>query len=421
MRVVRLGKEPTKIGADIRAAIAAWGPGGGVLGGVAVFGAEPPGAPRALDAVLVLPRGIVVVVGIDLAESALTLDAPVQTPWTVDGWPLLRQAAAMNPALEALESAAALARALQSRGAEPMPVAAIVAVGPYVAQITQPTNDLHRGVRVLYPSTTSMLAAARELATYERACPVEPTRKVLRVLDERAGRISVAELTAEGFPDSVTPDLAAANTLLIPKVQDDGPAPVPAAKPNVLRSRLSGMSRRTALTALGVAAAVLAGAVLSAMWASGPGSAQDVTAQQVDGVSFERTGADLGADCAESSFGDVRAWFQRHPCEELSRQVFASEASGREATVSLSVVDLGDATPARNLRELLNTPGSGGVADPAAEPGPPIGFDGAAQAVQQAGSRVRIVQAAWAAGKSDPGDVSLRILAERGLRLRTPE
>ncbi|MCX2731560.1 hypothetical protein OOZ19_15050 [Saccharopolyspora sp. NFXS83] len=421
MRVVRLGKEPTKIGADIRAAIAAWGPGSGVFGGVAVFGAEPPGAPRTLDAVLVLPRGIVVVVGTDLPESALTLEAPVQTPWTVDGWPLLRQTAAMNPALEALESAAALARALQSRDAEPMPVAAIVAVGPYVAQITQPTNDLYRGVRVLYPSTTSMLAAARELATYERACGVEPARKVLRILDERAGRISVADLTAEGFPDSVTPDLASASTLLIPKVRDEAPAPVPAAAPNALRARLSGLSRRTVLTALGVAAVVLTGAVLSSVWAGGSGSAQDMTAQQVDGVSFERTAAELGGDCAEASFGDVRAWFQRHPCEALSRQVFDSEAASRTATVSLAVVDLGDATPARNLRELLNTPGSGGISDPAAEPGPPTEFDGAAQAVQQTGSQVRIVQAAWASGKSDPGDVSLRVLAERGLRLRTPE
>ncbi|WP_243789375.1 hypothetical protein [Saccharopolyspora gloriosae] len=419
MRVVRLGKEPTKIGADIRAAITAWGPGSGVYGGVAVFGAEPPGAPRTLDAVLVLPRGIMVVVGIDLPDSALTLNAPVHTPWTVDGWPLLRQTAAVNPAMEALESAAALARALQSRGAEPMPVAAIVAVGPYVAQITQPTNDLHRGVRVLYPSTTSILAAARELATYERPCRVEPTRHVLRVLDERAGRISVAELTAEGFPDSVTPDLASANTLLIPKVQDEAPPPAPAEKPNALRARLSGTSRRTRLIALGVAAVVLAGAVLSLLWAGG--SEPDVVAQRVDGISFERTGAELGGDCAESSFGDVRAWFQRHPCVALSRQVFDSAAAGRTATVSLAVVDLGDATPARNLRELLNTPGSGGVADLAAEPGVPGGFDGSAQAVQQTGSRVRIVQAAWATGKSDPDDVALRVLAERGLRLRTPE
>lgn len=421
MRVVRLGKEPTKIGADIRAAIAAWGPGSGVFGGVAVFGAEPPGAPRALDAVLVLPHGIVIVLGIDLPESALALEAPVRTPWTVDGWPLLRQTAAMNPALEALESAAALARALRSRDAEPMPVAAIVAVGPYVAQITQPTNDLHRGVRVLYPSTTSMLAAARELATCDRACGVEPARTVLRVLDERAGRISVAELTAEGFPDSVTPDIASANTLLIPKVRDEAPAPVPAAAPNALRARLSGLSRRTVLTSLGVAAVVLTGAVLASVWAGGAGSALDMTAQQVDGVSFERTAADLGGDCAEASFGDVRAWFQRHPCEALSRQIFDGEAGGRAATVSLAVVDLGDATPARNLRELLNTPGSGGIADPAAEPGPPSEPDGAAQAVQQTGSRVRIVQAAWVSGKSDPGDVPLRVLAERGLRLRTPE
>lgn len=421
MRVVRLGEEPTEIGADIRAAVTAWGPGSGVHGGVAVCGVRPPGAPRALDAVLVLPRGIVVVVGVDLPGSVLSLEAPVQTPWTVDGWPLLRRDSAMNPALDALESAAALARALQSRGAEPLPVAAIIAVGPYAERITQPTSDLHRGVRVVYPSTTSMLAAARELATYERACGVEAARKVLGVLDERTSRISVAELTEEGFPDSVAPDLAVASTLLIPKVTDE-PAPAPPARPDDLRERLAAVPRRAKLLVLGAVAVVLAGAVSALVLTGGSEGAREVAAQQVDGVAFTRTSAEQGGDCTEAAFGDVRSWFQRHPCEGLSRQVFDGETAGRSAVVSVAVVDLGSATPARNLRELLNTPGSGGIADSGAEPGMPNSpeFADAAAAVQQTGGRLRVVQAAWAEGRSDPDDVALRALAERGLRLRAP-
>ncbi|MEU6132645.1 hypothetical protein ABZ805_26000 [Saccharopolyspora sp. NPDC047091] len=421
MRVVRLGEEPTEIGADIRAAVTAWGPGDGVFGGVAVCGARPPGAPRALDAVLVLPRGIVVVLGVDLPGSVLSLEAPVQTPWTVDGWPLLRQEAAVNPALAALESASALARALQTRGAEPLPVAAIVAVGPYVERVTQPTGDLHRGVRVLYPSTTSMLAAVRELATYERACGVEAARAVLDVLDEGTRSLSVAELTAEGFPDSVAPDLAAASTLLIPKVADE-PRPEPPARPAGLRGRLAALPGRSKLLVLGAVALVLVGAVSALLMAGASEEEREVAAQQVDGVAFTRTSAERGGDCTEAAFGDVRAWFQRHPCEGLSRQVFDGETAGRSAVVSVAVVDLGSATSARNLRELLNTPGSGGIADAGAEPGAPSSpeFADAAAAVQQTGGRLRVVQAAWAEGGSDPDDVSLRALAERALRLRTP-
>ncbi|MFR9729444.1 hypothetical protein ACL03H_09460 [Saccharopolyspora sp. MS10] len=417
MRVVRLGAEPTEIGADVRAAITAWGAGAEVFGGVAVCGVEPPGAPRVLDAVLVLPGGIVVVVGTDLPEAAHALDAPVRTPWTVDGWPLLHRGA-VNPALQALESAGSLARALRDRGVEQLPVAAVVAVGPYAARITQPTSDLDRGVRVLHPSTTTMLAAARELATREPACGLDAARQVLRVLDERADRFSVPELTAEGFPDAVAPELASASTLLIPKIRDE-PTPTGAAR---LRARLAGLPRRAKAIALGAGAAVLVALIVVLLRPGGTGAGREVTAQRVDGVEFARTRTDSGTDCSAASFGDVRAWFQRHPCAGLSRQVFDSEASGRSATVSVAVVDLGDATPARNLRELLTTPGAGGVTDPAAEPGRPASpeFEGAAQVVQQTGAQVRIVRAAWSGGSSDPEDVPLRALAERALRLRTP-
>ena len=279
MRVVRLGKEPSEIGADVRAAISAWGAGDGVLGGIALFGVRPPGGPRELDAVLVLPHGIVVVVGADLPAAALRLEAPVRTPWTVDGWPLLRSHGAINPAVEALESASALARGLQSRGAEPLPVSAIVAVGPYVERITQPTSDLHRGVRVVHPSTTTMLAAVRELTTYQRACGVEPARRLIEAVDARAGGRSVAELTTEGFPDAVAPDMASANTMLIPKIAQE-PAP---GKPRGHLARLSASPTRNRWLAVGVAAAVVLVAVVLLVFTGG-GSAQNSLVQQLDGV-----------------------------------------------------------------------------------------------------------------------------------------
>ncbi|MGP4016472.1 hypothetical protein [Saccharopolyspora sp. 5N708] len=428
MRLVRLGAQPTQVGTDIRAAISAWGAGGAVLGGVAVFGCRPPGSPRPLDAVIVLPRGVLVVLGIDLPEPALKVDAPLQTPWTVDGWPLVRTEGAVNPGLEGLESAAALARSLQSRGLEPLPVAAIVVVGPYAGQVTQPTTDLHRGVRVVSPNTTAILAAARELATYERPCPIEPAQRLLRVLDEDC-ELTGTDLADEGFPESDGTDLATVDTMLIPKYTEKGTA-----GPSKLRFSLRLPARfplRFALRAkliAAVAALVLVCAVVG-IWltvdrpaASPPPRAAPI--QRVDGVEFVQKVATREVGCVRHSFGDVQRWFEQRPCRSLTRAVFDTQVSGRPAAVSVAIIELPDQQAASALRELADSAGTGGVTDLITEglgwPGGPGGFDNAAQAVQQDGSQVRIVQTVWRQRASAPDDVGLRTLAERGLRL-TPQ
>ncbi|WP_460962131.1 hypothetical protein [Parasphingorhabdus pacifica] len=421
MRLVRLGPEPTKVGTDIRAALRAWGEGSGVLGGVTVFGCTPPGSRQPLDAVMVLPRGIIVIVGVDLPEPASKLEAPLRTPWTVDGWPLVRAEGAVNPAFEALQSASALARSLQSRNIEPLPVTTIVAVGPYVGQVTQPTSDLHRGVRVLFPSTTSLLAGARELATYEHACAVEPTQRLLRVLDEQAG-VSVAELTAEGFPDSVAPDMAAADTMLITKITDPTPAPSGAPFP---RSSPRRFPRRAKLLALPAAILLTCGIVAALLLAGGWGDDSEAAenAQRIDGVAFVPRGTDHSTDCARHSFGDVRAWLREHTCRSLDRSVFGTEVVGKSAAVAVTDVELPDASSSGELHELLGTAGSGGFNDLVADghewERAPESFDDAAFTVRQRGNRIRVVQAVWADESSTPDDVRLRALAERGMRLNS--
>ncbi|GAA4613828.1 hypothetical protein [Saccharopolyspora hordei] len=414
MRLVRLDAEPTKVGADIRAAISAWGAGDSVLGGVAVFSCRPPGAPRPLDAVVVMPRGVVVVLGVDLPEPALKVDAPVHTPWTVDGWPLVRAEGAVNPALEALESAAALARSLQSRDLEPMPVAAVVVVGPYAGQVTQPTTDLHRGVRVVAPNTTSILSAARELATYERACPVEPAQQLLRVLDESC-EFSAADLVEEGFPESGVTDLASADTMLIPKFSES----------LTTKFTESAVGRRLTRPAVLLAAAavlvVLLGALVAWLVFGGTAAAPpppSAPVQRVDGLEFAQRTTGREQTCAPHAFGDVQRWFEQHPCRGLTRAVFDTRVSGQPAAVAVAIVELPDEQAARELRELAERAGTGGVTDLVAEGGGrPDGFADAAQVVQQSGAEVRIVQTVWRDRGSSPDDVELRALAERGLRL----
>lgn len=411
-----------KVSADVRAALSAWGDGCAVLGGVAVFGCTPPGFVRPLDAVIVLPRGVIVVAGVDLPEPALKLEAPLHTPWNVDGWPLVRAESAVNPGFEAMESAAALARVLQEHGAEPLPVATIVAVGPYVERVTQPTSDLHRGMRVLYPSTTTMLAAVRELATYEQACTVEAARRLLAVLNSNGRTPGVAELSAEGFPDAVTRDLAVAETMHIPKVIDEAPQAPPSSMPRQ-PTTTSGFRRYAKHFAISAAAIIVLAAIslLVMVNQDQQASSPPLPAIRVDGVDFTQRAAKRDADCARHSYGDVRAWLQQHPCASLNRTVFDAKIAGRQAAVSVAIVESGDENSGRALQDLASGAGTGGVRDLVSAgyqwPGQPVSFDDAALAVERIGGKVRIVQAVWSAGRSAPGDVALRTLTERGMRL----
>ncbi|SFS92915.1 hypothetical protein [Saccharopolyspora flava] len=408
MHLVRLGAEPTEVGADIRAAIAAWGAGRSVLGGVAVLGCRPAGGPRELDAVIVLPRGVIVVLGVDLPEPALKLEAPAGTPWTVDGWPLVRTEGKVNPAQEGLESAAALARGLQSRGLEPLPVAAVVAVGPYVGQVTQPTTDLHRGVRVVSPNTTSVLSAARELATYESPCGAGSARALLEVL---GAEVTDEQLVEEGFPASPEVDLARVETALIPKYSEAPPARPARPAP---RGRLIGI-------AVALLVCAVAGALLGSLLLGSPSASPPVPAQRVDGVEFALRAADHVAACAPNSYGDVQRWFQQQPCRSLRRGVFETHVGPSPVAVSVAIADVADPDSATRLRELLESAGTGGVTDLVAQgrgwPGGPREFGDAAQAVQQSGSQVRVVQVVWSQRPSHPEDLELRAMAERALRL----
>ncbi|MFC7342095.1 hypothetical protein [Saccharopolyspora griseoalba] len=399
MHVVRLGDKSAEVGADVRAALAAWGAGRSVLGGVAVLGARPPGSPRPMEAVIAQPRGIVVVHGVDLPEPAAKLDAPLGTPWTVDGWPLVRTEGKVNPGQEGLESAAALARSAQSRGMEPLPVAAIVAVGPYAGQITQPTADLHRGVRVISPSTTALLAAARELATYETPCSAESARELLRLLGvEREDDLDVELLLAEGFPASPETDLARRETALIPKY----------AEPS--RPAAARVPRRPVLIAAAALLVVLCAVLAIALaWPR----AEPVVAQRVDGVRFTEQAVSTDTSCARHAFGDLRSWFEQHGCSTLRRESHRAAASG--GPVRVSVVEIGTGAPeaAAELRALATAPGTGGIT----ALGGRERFAGAARVVEQRDAAVRIVQTAWSNRESSPDDTALRAMAERALRL----
>jgi hypothetical protein len=424
VRLIRLGSVPTDVGADVRAALSTWGAGDAVLGGVALLGVQPPGSPKAVDAVVVLPRGVVVIVGVDLPDPAVRLEAPLAGQWKIDGWPLVRPDGAVSPAAEALEAALAVGKRIQEMRAEPLPVTTVVAVGPYVGNVTQPTVDLNRGVRVLHPKPTSLLAAVRELATSDRPCSVGHAAKLLAVLSPSGNPPSVRDLLAEGFADAVTHDLASASTMLIPKLPamattttTTNAATAKAKAPNLLPYIAAGL----------LALLAIVGVVVATASGGSPQSAPPVTSEPlpttvvVDGENFTPRGTARDADCAAHSFGDVSAWLAAHPCTALHRAQYETKADDRRIGVAVAEVNLPTAPGAQELHGVVATAGSGGVTtllkDGKSWQNGPKSFDHSAFASTVKGTRVLLAQAVWVDGDSTATDPKLVTAAERALRL----
>ncbi|GGM61297.1 hypothetical protein GCM10012275_35390 [Longimycelium tulufanense] len=424
MRLVRLGTEVSGVGADLRGVLAACGAGDGVLGGVAVLGCTPRGCDRRLDAVLVHPRGILVVVGVDLPDPALKLSAPLHGTWRVDGWELVRPDGVLNPASEALAATNAVAQLLQDAGAEPLPVSTVVAVGPYVEKVVQPTADLLRGLRVLHPTAPSLMAAARELATADHPCNVEEVQHILNILGAPADAVRVAELTAEGFPDCVSPTLATASTLMIPRVAE---LPVPTPTPGTGRV----VPRWMPVTMLGAAGVLLAAVLVFAVTtARGENQQQNAAAtptaneSTVDGVRFVRHSSVRDDECAGHAYGDVQVWLAGNRCVGMVRGLLEATGPAGRAGVSVAVLGFANATAAEEFRKVLAVPGGGGIVDLVREgygwPAGPRSFSDAAFVVTRDGEHVRVAQAVWLADSSSPDDASLRWVAERALRVPLP-
>ncbi|MCE6997787.1 hypothetical protein LZG04_23735 [Saccharothrix sp. S26] len=410
MRLIRLGTEPSAVGADVRAALSTWGVGDAVLGGVALLGVRPPDCPRELDAVIVLPRGVLVVVGVDLPDPAMRLEAPLNGQWKIDGWPLTRPDGATSPAAEALAAATAVARRIQDMRGEPLPVTTVVAVGPYVGQVVQPTVDLNRGVRVLHPKPTSLLAAARELATSDRPCSAEHAAKLVAVLAPTGAPPARPHLVAEGFSDTAA-DLASASTMLLPKI----------APPPTKRQLLPYVGGVVVAVLLIVALVISLSPSDSADSSTSPSPTPQPTTVVVDGRSFTPRGADRTDDCAGHAFGDVQVWLSQHVCMQLRRAQYETTVDGRRAGVAIAELSLPDATRAGELHAIASVAGAGGVTPLVAEgrtwPGGPASFDRSAIDVSAKGAQVRITQVVWAEGERDPADPALAELTDQALRL----
>ncbi|SEF35395.1 hypothetical protein SAMN05421837_10841 [Amycolatopsis pretoriensis] len=198
MRLVRLQRQQSRVADDVRAALASLGRGSTVIGGIALVGVGTV-TERPIEAVVLLPHGVIIVIGVDLPDPALRLEAPLGAEWKADGWPLVADDDAINPATEALDVSQACEQRIAALVPGTGPVGTIVAVGPYVETVDQPATDLAGPVRVLHPTPTTMLAATVSLATAHRPRSVDQVRALIRGLAPEAPEFSDEVLLGEGF------------------------------------------------------------------------------------------------------------------------------------------------------------------------------------------------------------------------------
>jgi hypothetical protein len=423
VRLVRLGDVTSEVGADVRAALASWSRGDAVTGGIALLGCRPPHCPYPVDAIVVLPRGILVIAGVDLPDPAMRLDAPLAGQWKTDGWPLVRPDGAVNPAIEAMQACEAITKRLQAQRVEPLPVSTVVAVGPYVSQVFQPTSDVLRGVRIMHPEPMTLLTAVRELAVYERRCTVGQARTIIEALEPGGAGVDAATLREEGFAEAVT---AAESTALIGRITDDTPNPG--------ASRAAAPSKGNGLRWLPIAAAVLVGLLLVTGVAYAIGTAKgdgggspSSSAPSTSGTlaGFSAVGDYRDADCGSHATGAVSAWLKANGCASLIRMRLETTTSGHKAAVLLAVVRFANPTSASELRRISDTPGNGDVADPQTEGSPWPGgampaFDQGARASGVEGDSLKTARAVWLDQPSTADDQTLVDLARRALTIPVP-
>jgi hypothetical protein len=478
LRGIRVGTQPSVVGVHVRAAIASWQNGTDVLGGVALLGCQPAGCTEPVDAVIVLPRAVLVVVGVDLPEPAMQLYAPLDGTWKVDGWPLVRPDGPLNPASEGLKNAAAVIAALRAAHAEALNIHAVVAVGPYAASVSQPSTrscmHVDTNTVVLHPEANALLATAKAAQGSARPLSVEDARALLRALAPQQPTPRTTDLDAEGFPDVVTAEVATAETNQIPKVlvppppmppplgskplggNPQGSNPQGSNKPlgnkkeqpkqgkkeqqgkKAKRDKGASQLRWLPVTAASMLCVLMVTGILMAITSTAQPGSQSAAAERtgrlpssstavrpagvaVDGIRFTAMATSTAQDCAQHAFGAVRTLLSGHACTELMRSAYRTSQNGNQAAVSVAQLRFADAGTARKFAAGVNKPESGGITDLVSEgrgwDGGPQTFDGAAFAVAANGSEVRMTSAVWAQQQSKPDDPGLRQLAQRALRL----
>ncbi|WP_034273308.1 hypothetical protein [Haloechinothrix halophila] len=213
MRLIGAGEPGSLIAADISASLRGLGRGDETAGGIAMMQVKPPHCGEPFDAVVVMPHGVLLISGVELPGPTMRLDAPLHGQWKADNWPLVGSGDAMNPGTGALAASRHLAQRITHEAGLTLPVATVLAVGPFVDSVTPGEGDLDQPVRVLYPTINGLKTAIAELTPPgPHPCSAEQARAVLRAVDPASPIQPDTTLAMEGFPSAVTTARAGAES-----------------------------------------------------------------------------------------------------------------------------------------------------------------------------------------------------------------
>lgn len=470
MRLIRFPARPARVSDDIRAALASFGPGCDILGGIGLLGVRPSGMSQDVDAVLVLPHGVLVVVGLDLPHPAMRLTAPLSDPWELDGWPLVSTEDTVNPAVDALTFAHAVTERIHAVESG-VPVGIVLAVGPYVERVEQPLDELTGPVRIVHPKPALMRATILSLLpSGPPALTAERAGTLLRRLSPAVPQLDSAAFMAEGFtssepqsfpaavpdrtdlPDSggtatalsgpvahpvrtapdrttperatpgrVSPALPLARTRSRPWPTTRSPHALPVQTPRRLRRTLRRAFAVVGLLVVVAGIAIAIAATRSTSPPSTPPVADEPNAVRVHDIRFAEIASAFGSDCSGHAVGDIEVTLSGPDCTGLQRSSFATTVAGQDIAVSVTTVHLVDEERALAFHALADTPGSGAVSDLAVETGrwpeSTPDFGNAAYATTHDGTTVRMVLTVPLNGPSKPNDPALLEAAEAALAI----
>lgn len=468
MRLIRFPPRPTRASDDVRAALIAFRQGSEVLGGFALLGIRPPDTAQDVDAVLVLPQGVVIVVGIDLPHPAVRLQAPLSAPWKLDGWPLTptEEESETNPAVGALTLARSVTDRIHEAGTS-APVGIILAVGPYVGHVEQPPVDLTEPIRIVHPTPATLLPPIRSLMPPgSHVLTAQQAGTLLHHLAPGTHSPDLSAFVEEGFTTQDR-EPAAANHPTHSSTSRTNPSPATHAVPTRTEPLLDDLSvtgtdreaprhlprgdarppgmtpvpaprqlRRTlrrAFTAVGALAVLATTAITIAEIRSSPetevaGDSGD--AAQPDhhvsvtahGVTFREIASAEQHECSGHAIGDIDVWLGEADCTELQRRSLTTTVEEQEIAVSIATVNFSSEDEARNFQSLADTPGTGTITDIALErsrwPEPTPTFDHAAYTTLHEGTNVRVVRATSYRSSIPPDDPNLVETAEAALAIR---
>jgi hypothetical protein len=135
---------------------------------------------------------------------------------------------------------------------------------------------------------------------------------------------------------------------------------------------------------------------------------------------WTRRAADSQTDCAAHSYGQVQTFFAHTPCTSVQRLLATTNRSGRAVVIASSVVSFRTPAQAEQYLGLVNTDGTGNIADllreGASYPGAPQQMPDAAYASRLDGNRVLVAEAGYVGGTSSASDPILREIADEGVR-----